>query len=366
VLFGSRLVEAVPTALSPDFHARLADAYDSARTGSLLYATAGRHLIDELERAGIPAVELKGAALAAELHGDEALRTSDDVDVLVPVSALDRAGAIARALGWEAPPAAVDGALPDLHLWLAHVDGALPVVELHWRIHWYETAFADAALGRSRVVDGARRFEPVDQLAALLLFYARDGFTGLRLVADIAAWWDRYGDIAVPRERLERVIDQHPPLAEVWRASLVAVAPLAGLPAHALPGSVCRRGRRAALAGRLRNWDLRGDIDQIKANVTLVDGLLTPRHDVRAFVRRHLLVPTSFLTQVYGVAPQASLRVALWRAWHLTKTCLRYALGLWGVRGGRYWSPIPAALGTPDARGADTTRSLLHGKSAST
>jgi hypothetical protein len=53
--------------------------------------------------------------------------------------------------------------------------------------------FSAAVLERSLLVDGMRRLEPVEQLAALLLFYARDGFLGLRFVADIAAWWDRHG-----------------------------------------------------------------------------------------------------------------------------------------------------------------------------
>jgi hypothetical protein len=363
LLVANRLIEAIPSALSDDFHRRLGDAHRDARARSLVYVAAARHLIDALERVGIPAVELKGSALAAELHGDEALRTYDDVDVLVPVGALSRAGSIARDLGWNAPAPPPEAGPPELHLWFARADGALPVLELHWRMHWYETAFAGVALERSSIVGGVRRLDPIDQFASLLLFYARDGFSGLRLVADIAAWWDRYGENAAPRERLERLIEEHPALAEPWRASLLAVAPLAGLPSQALPTSARKLGRRASLARRFRNWDLRGDVDQIKANVNLVDGLLTPRADVGTFARRHLLVSTAYLTQVYGVEPDATRRVALWRVWHLAKTCLRYALGLWGVRGGRYWSPAPATL---DAADAGTTRRLPQGNPAKT
>jgi hypothetical protein len=362
MLFANRLIEAAPTALSDDFCRRLGDAHRDARARSLVYVAASRHLIDALECVGIPAVELKGSALAAELYGDEALRTYDDVDVLVPLGALSRAGSIARDLGWDAPPPGPDP--PELHLWLTRADGALPILELHWRMHWYETAFAGVALERSSIVDGMRRLDPIDQLASLLLFYARDGFSGLRLVADIAAWWDRYGDHATVPQRLERLIEEHPALAEPWRASLLAVGPLAGLPSQAMLNSARKAGRRASLACRFRNWDLRGDVDQIKANVNLVDGLLTPRSDVGRFARRHLLVSTSYLTQVYGVDPGATLRVALWRCWHLTKTCLRYTLGLWGVRGGRYWSPTPATLDASEPAEAGTTRRLPQGNPA--
>jgi hypothetical protein len=342
LLAGTRLAEVAPHALSEEFKDRLAEALTTARAGGMLFATAGRHLTQALEREGIPAVELKGAALAAELHGDEALRAYADIDVLVPAEALDHAVLIACRLGWNEPLGATGNGLPTLHRWLNQPEGALPVVELHWRVHWYETRFARAMLARSRLVDGARRLEPVDQLAALLLFYARDGFTGLRLAADVAAWWDLHGDGHVA-DRLESLIAQHPQLAEAWRAALVAVSPLAGLPASALPTFLRPRGRRAVLAWRLRNWDLRGATDQIRANVTLVDGLLAPRDDLGAFAHRHVFPSLPFLSDAYGVVPDSRVRVAGWRSWHAAKMAGRYGLAAWGLRSGRCWSPLPPA-----------------------
>jgi Uncharacterised nucleotidyltransferase len=344
LLAGTRLAAVAHDVLPPGFEARLAEAHAQARRGALLFAAAARHLADALEAAGIPGVELKGAALAADLHGDEALRAYTDIDLLVPAECLERAAAIAGSLGWTARVDPSGPALPPLHLALRHPQGALPEVELHWRIHWYEPRFAAAALARSRVVDGLRRLEPVDQLAALLLFYARDGFAGLRLAADLGAWWDRHGDAATPAA-LERLGQAHPELGEAWRAALTTVAPVVGLPAGAAPSALRPRSRRGALARRLRNWDLRGDTDQVHANVTLVDGLLTPRPGLGAFARRHVLVPASYLTDVYGVAPDASVRASSWRAWHAAKTGARYALALWGLRRGRSWSPLPASAG---------------------
>jgi hypothetical protein len=345
LLAATRLAELAPHALSEEFNGRLAEALTTARAGGMLFATASRHLTQALERESIPAVELKGAALAGELHGDEALRAYADIDVLVPAEALDDAVVIASRLGWNEPAGAAGAGLPTLHRWLNQPEGTLPVVELHWRVHWYETRFARAMLARSRLVDGARRLEPVDQLAALLLFYARDGFTGLRLAADVAAWWDLHGDGEVA-SRLESLISQHPELAEAWRAAIVAVSPLAGLPAGALPASLRPRDRRAALACRLRNWDLRGETDQIKANVTLVDGLLAPRDELGAFARRHVVPSLSFLADAYGPMPDSRVRVAGWRAWHAAKLAGRYGLAAWGLRQGRYWSSVPPGAQT--------------------
>jgi hypothetical protein len=342
LLAGTRLFEVAPTALSDDFRRRLRAAHDEARAGALLFAAAGDHLRDALEKDGIPAVELKGAALAEDLHGEFALRSFADIDLLVSVDNLDRAVTIANRLGWDTPADSADPGLPQLHRWLSSASQSLPIVELHWRVHWYETAFASGALARSRVLDGARRLHPIDQLAALLLFYARDGFAGLRLAADIGAWWDRYGEATVPGG-LQRLMSQHPALKEPWRAALAAAAPVAGLPCSAVRGVAGPFGRRSALAIRLRNWDFRGDTDQIHANVTLVDGLLAPPEDLRGFVARHVLVSRRFLSETYGVSMHDSWHLLRWRVWHAVKTVTRYGLALWGIRRGRWWSPVPVS-----------------------
>jgi hypothetical protein len=343
LLGGARLAEIAPHAPSERFHVRLAEARANAHAGAMLFAAASRHLTDALEREGIAAVELKGVALAADLYGDAALRAYADIDILVPLERLDDAVAIACRLGWNEPASAAPTHRPVLHRCLDHPEGALPVLELHWRVHWYETRFAQAMLDRSSFVDGVRHLDPIDQLASLLSFYARDGFNGLRLAADIGAWWDRYGDAQVVG-RLESLAGDHPELDEAWRAALSAVSPIAGLPTSAVSAESRPRGRRAALACRLRNWDLRGDVDQIKANVSLVDGLLSPRADLGAFVRRHVLLRPLELSEAYGVPPDSRRRVAMWRLWHVAKMGARYGLALTHIRGGRSWSPLPGSL----------------------
>jgi hypothetical protein len=338
VLGGTRLSELAPHAVSDRLRDRLEAARANAHARAIVFGAASRHLVDALEREDLPAVELKGTALAEELHGDAALRAYADIDVLVPIGRLDDAVEIACRLGWNEPTVA--DRRPTLHRWLDHPTGALPVLEIHWRVHWYETRFAGAMLARSRLVSGVRQLDPVDQFAALLLFYARDGFNGLRLAADIGAWWDRYGDADTPRN-LEGLVAEHPGLAEAWRASLIAASPLAGLPTSAVPPDLHPRSRRGALACRLRNWDLRGDIDQIKANVSLVDGLLSPPGELGAFVRRHVLISPLELSKAYGVAPDSRPRIAGSHVRHAAKMSARYGLGLARLRGGRSWSPLP-------------------------
>jgi Uncharacterised nucleotidyltransferase len=318
-LAGTRLVEAEPAAVTGAFRRRVQTAHARARMRAMGFSAATGGIVAAFDGAGIEAVPLKGPALAGELYGDEALREYADIDILVAAEHLDRAAAVARALGWSREDPIAAG-LPRLHRRLQHPDASLPAVELHWRIHWYEARFARALLERSRVRDGLRRLDRLDQLAALLLFYARDGFAGLRYAADIAAWWDCYGSPAVS-PALERLMAEYPALAEPWRAGLTAAVSVAGLPAEVAPEACRPRARRSRLATRLANWDLSGDPDQIYANVALIDGLLAPRRGLTAFMRRQLL----------GLGGA-----------HAAKMLVRSLIALWRLRGHRRWSPPPA------------------------
>ena len=337
-LAGGRLLRLAPDVVTESFRTRVTAALEHARLRAFGFSTLTTRVARSLEDAGIRAVPLKGPTLAAELHGDEALREYADIDVLVPRGDFDRSIEVVRSLGWSRTDAG-DVEPPWLHRTMRHPGAALPEVEIHWRIHWYETEFADALLQRARVVDGLRRLDCLDQLAALLLFYARDGFTGLRFPADVAAWWDRHGSPAVPSD-LRRLMTQHPALAETWRAALAAAVGIAGLPGDGALRGCLPRARRSEFAVRLANWDLRCDADQIRANVSLVDGLLAPRGGFSAYVGRQLLPPLSALGGAYPIHPGSRFRSGAYRALHAGKQLARYAVARWQLRGGRSWTPV--------------------------
>ena len=341
LLAGTRLRELAPEALSPRLLRRLDQALTAAQRRAMVFGTVASGLTDALESAGVPALTLKGAPLAAELHGDGALRDYVDIDVLVAGHDLDRAVRIAAALGWdvelEPPPA---GSLPLLHRALLHRAGALPELELHWRIHWYESDFAAGLLRRTEVIDGVRRIQPLDQFAALLLFYARDGFAGLRLAADLGAWWDLHGTVGTPAD-LEQLAARHPTLAEAWRTAFAVATAVTGMRCDSIPETLLPRSRRARLARRLVNWDLHGDPDQIMANVTLIDGLLAPREDLGRFLHRQTMRRSADGTTPDRAAqPVGGVSVAT-RTLHFAKTIARHALALTQLRAGRSWSPLP-------------------------
>jgi hypothetical protein len=215
--------------------------------------------------------------------------------------------------------------LPDLHLSLRPQGG--PTVELHWRIHWYEEAFSEDMLARAEPgPDGLLRARPDDLAVSLLLYYARDGFFGVRHAADLAAWWDRHGH-ELPARFLEGHARRYPELAPALSAAAAVAERVAGVPARGWLGDAAITERRSLrIAERLADWAQAGDPDQLAANVSLVDGLLGPPGSARAFVARELSPPEGSTLE------------------HATKVLARYAIALWRVRGGRDWAPTPAAL----------------------
>ena len=330
-LIGSRAIEAGPDLVPESFRAMVHTARAATRAHGLAVEAATRRVIGLLAEAGIRALPLKGPLLAQDAHGDVGLRATHDVDVLVAAPELERAARLLQAAGFSAPTGSIGpGGLPPLHFELRHA--TLPPVELHWRVHWYEHAFSERLLAHATVAsDGLPRAEPVDLVASLLLYFARDGFHGVRLASDIAAWWDREGTRLPPRF-LEAHAQHYPGIAPALGAAALAVARLTGVPAVDWLGDAAaaiQRRRRLQTAARLAEWRQLGDRDQLKANISLVGGLVSPAGSLREFARRELTLPGEGATA--GAA-------------HAAKLSARYLFALWRVRGGRSWAGPPAGV----------------------
>ena len=303
------------TALRDRMQARRDQVHAEATVQSVI--TYG--VLSSLEERGIPAVPLKGVIFSERVYGDGASRESRDIDVLVAPEQLNDAVAVVREqFLYSAPRDAVAGdGRPLLHYSLSHPSGG-PGLELHWRVHWYETRSGPEMLRRSVVADATRQLRPDDEFASLLLFYARDGFVGLRNLAAITGWWDRYG-ASLPTSALAGFAAQFPELGPALTTSARVGSRLAGLPAAALAGTG-RGNRRAARAARLASPQP-GEPDRWQADVALVDLLLAPRLDLAGFLRRQMLLDTSYLNAVSVGANwrtrferRARLERIVWRA----------------------------------------------------
>ncbi len=345
-LLGTRLVEAAPEQAEPVLGRRLEAALDLARRRGAQVELLALQLQADLEGAGIRALPLKGTALARNLYGDPGLRIGQDIDLLVGAGDLDRAVEALGRRGFRPSDSPYDNP-GRLHLGLLHEGGGLPPVEVHWRIHWYEDAFSRAMLERSEPAPEGRRARPADELAALLLFFSRDGLVGLRLATDVATWWDRYGG-SVEEPMLDQICVEAPNLGDALSAAADGLERLVGIRAKAIVSSPPARWR-SRTAIRMTNWTVTGDLDQIGANLTLVDWLLAPRGGGWSFVRRVLIPPTAQLSAMYGLAPSAVWRRAFWRFAHGPKLLVRYLIALWKVRRGRSWMPVPSSAWKPSA-----------------
>jgi Uncharacterised nucleotidyltransferase len=339
-LLGRRLVETAPEAVPPTFLAHLEQAAAAARRRGVVLEMLGAQVQSDLRQAGVEVLPLKGATLSRSLYGDPGIRVAKDIDLLVEADQLDRAAAILARRGYRRVDAP-GGERPQLHLSLEHERSELPPVEIHWRVHWYEEAFSQRMLQRSGRTPEGLRAQPPDELASLLLFFSRDGLTGLRLAADVAAWWDLHA-AAEGAASLDQVARETPELRPALSAAAITLDRLVGTPADA----IISRGERSSswrsfAAVRLANWTVTGDWDQINANLTLVDLLLSPRGGAWPFARRSLFPPGKAVSKMYRLPSSAVWRLVFWRLAHAPKLIARYLIALWRVRGGRHWVNLP-------------------------
>jgi hypothetical protein len=267
-----------------------------------------------LENAGIRSTPLKGASLAEAVYGDAGRRLSADIDLLVSSEQIALAVEIVRELGYGAPTDHVnESGLPVLHYTLVHDKDELPPVEIHWRIHWYERHFAYERLLPAPGAHADWRPDPADELAALLLFYARDGFIDMRLAADLGAWWDTFG-ARLKRGALSELVRAYPALARPLRVALLVGRRVVGLPVAEIAGDLPRPDVRERIAARLANPNPHTSQSQLYADKGLIDGLLMPPGGFRAFVRRQVLPPHEVLDEHARRAHRRRARSSLERS----------------------------------------------------
>jgi Uncharacterised nucleotidyltransferase len=315
-LLGSRAIELAPEAADELLRSRVDAAKRESRLRALALDATLRKLVRALEGHGIPALPLKGTTLADRVHGDTGLRPTMDVDVLVPRSRIGEAVDVLRALGYPAPedPPWTDG-LPEMH-YTFEGGGAVPTrIELHWRIHWAEHGFSDELLGASREVpDGLRRAAPAHEFALLLLIYARDGLHGPRLVTDIAAWWDHFGDRLAPGA-LDGIVARRPSLRRSIVAALVCLERFLGVPASGvLTDATPDRSARWAVA--LADPLLADEDADLAATIMIIDALLSMGRDKLGFVRRYFLQPLPRARSAYELHDSPTAVVAIYCAVH--------------------------------------------------
>jgi hypothetical protein len=325
-LLGPRLVELAGDRAGEAFKCRVEHALIAGRRQGTILQMVSDRVMAGLADAGICSTALKGPMLSEALYGDPGRRPSGDIDLLVARERLHDAVEVVRGLGYRAPTDHVDAeGLPLLHFALAHERNQLPRVELHWRIHWYERSFAgERLMAPSEYCGDTWRPAPIDELIALLLFYARDGFMNLRHATDLGACWDIYGT-ELPPGAMEEPMRAYPALEHVLLAAVTVAETTVGLPSKRLVEHDVRLGRRGRVAVRLALPYPRASQTQLHADMGLIDGLLSPHGGFKAFLRRQVMPPREVLR---GYARATQRRRASSVAGHSMRVLGRYLLAM--------------------------------------
>ena len=186
---------------------RLGDAMDQ-RTLSLLRARCERSRLNEMklmaelirisgrfDREGIRVISLKGPALGLTVYGDLSLRTSKDLDLLVPPGDLDAAEQALRRMGYRRIRS-IAALTPRQRRYLLksqhhfnYVSGAGVEVELHWKYdESFNVRFDEVWANRKPVTAfGARVMTLGDEdcFLFLMLHGSRHGWRRLRWLLDV-------------------------------------------------------------------------------------------------------------------------------------------------------------------------------------
>jgi Uncharacterised nucleotidyltransferase len=312
---GPRILELGEGRVSDRFVATVEQAIETTRRQATFLQLVSLRVMTALTEAEIRCTPLKGPLLGEAIYGDPGRRLSGDIDLLVAPEQLHAAVEVVRGLGYEAPTDHVDHAgLPQLHFMLVHEGRKLPPVELHWRVHWYERSFACERLLPPVGGSDNWRPAPADELTALLLFYARDGFVDLRLATDLGAWWDVFGAELEPGA-LDELLRAYPALARIVPVAAKVAEQIVGLPATQIIGDMPKLSLRERMAVRLANPNPHTSQAQLHAGVGLIDGLLTPPGGFGTFMRRKVILPREVFDEYARRSPE-------WRA----KSPLDYGL----------------------------------------
>jgi hypothetical protein len=186
-------LEETPPAVMAQLHA----SFHANAAWNMLLASELIRLLRLLDSHGIRAVPYKGPALAAAVYGQLALRQIGDLDLIVRLNDVERAGGLLRAQGYR-PETEKDGTGEGGVPGSRHVDAfrsanGQVLVELHWRIaprhfaaprepeRWWERLQPLCLAGTT-----VESLMTEDLLLCLCVHGSKHGWERLLWIADIA------------------------------------------------------------------------------------------------------------------------------------------------------------------------------------
>jgi hypothetical protein len=265
---------------------------------TLMLAGETVSLSRRLERAGIPVIVLKGAALAMRAYGELALRPQNDVDLLVHARDVDRAMTELAAAGYSrvydlAP--GQDAAFREIEYHYSMVNAAGTSVELHWGIIKRQFGLSVREelwwSGTQRVAVGGAEVMTLSNELTLIYLAIHGGkheWPQLRWIGDIAAVERlRPMDWEFVRRTSASLGTLRMTALALALANAIAGAPLPE-PAKALAGEHSRDALEAEIVRRL---GARADAPGFVASTKFQLALRERARDRLAFAMRHAVTP---------------------------------------------------------------------------
>jgi hypothetical protein len=117
-----------------------------------------KQLLDSFRAADLPLIVLRGVMMSERVFGNPALRTSNDIDILIRRRDLPRIKETVRELGFVQDPRSLDDAYYERHhLHLPYLkQERLVLLEIHWS---YDHKYTPFNIDTEATFDGARTFD---------------------------------------------------------------------------------------------------------------------------------------------------------------------------------------------------------------
>ena len=188
-----------------DWLAHSAEAWRGQAAFNLLLAHTETELLAAFASRGIGAIPLKGVSLSRILYGSPAVRSTTDLDLLIPSAQMSAAAEMLEERGYRS---SLPRALLSRRAFLAHTDehtsetvyvaeaGGIPLqVELHWKILPLPEETVWSGLTKYAAPGGrVRGLPPALYLLYLCAHLSGHGWRSLHWLADIAAFLEKFAN----------------------------------------------------------------------------------------------------------------------------------------------------------------------------
>jgi hypothetical protein len=170
---------------------------DACRLQAMLHSIHLASLLKAFDRAGIPAMPIKGPILSLELYGDVGLRQSRDLDLMVTLEDLAKAQACLESMGWRqdagwfplSPRQWEQNLRMEHHLTFIDPQSECHL-ELHWRFIWQQPGLNKALWDRSISFCwqgcSSQAMNPIDQVLYLCCHGAEHAWSRAKWLGDLA------------------------------------------------------------------------------------------------------------------------------------------------------------------------------------